>query len=297
MNILIVEDSNELAIELKEFLSNSGYVCNFANTCEDALDEVNSNDYYIMLLDLGLPDGSGLDVLKSVRKNQSKMAVIVVTARGELDVKINGIPIDNSTSEFKDLYTALNQMIIRIKELFLKEKQFIGNVSHELLTPIAVIKNRFENIIQNQSLNDTAVDKISDSLNTLDSMKKVISNLLLISRIDNKQYQINEMLNFNTIIAKLTGNLEDRIQEKNLVITKNIRHQVYFTGNQTLIKILFSNLFTNAIKYNNRYGNILINDEFIAGKYALTITDTGLGMNNEQASQIFNRFTRIHFYQ
>lgn len=93
MNILIVEDSKELAIELKEFLSNSGYVCKIANTCEDALDEANSNDYDIMLLDLGLPDGSGFDVLKSVRKNQSKMAVIVVTARGELDDKINGLQL------------------------------------------------------------------------------------------------------------------------------------------------------------------------------------------------------------
>jgi two-component system, OmpR family, response regulator len=93
MNILIVEDSKELAIELKEFLSNSGYVCKIANTCEDALDEANSNDYDIMLLDLGLPDGSGFDVLKSVRKNQSKIAVIVVTARGELDDKINGLQL------------------------------------------------------------------------------------------------------------------------------------------------------------------------------------------------------------
>jgi DNA-binding response OmpR family regulator len=93
MNILIVEDSKELAIELKEFLSNSGYLCKIANSCEEALDEANSNDYDIMLLDLGLPDGSGFDVLKTVRKRQSKMAVIVVTARGELDDKINGLQL------------------------------------------------------------------------------------------------------------------------------------------------------------------------------------------------------------
>ncbi len=93
MNILIVEDNKELAIELKEFLANSGYVCKISNTCESALDEVNSNDYDIMLIDLGLPDGSGYNVLKSVRKNQYKMAVIVVSARGELDDKINGLQL------------------------------------------------------------------------------------------------------------------------------------------------------------------------------------------------------------
>jgi two-component system OmpR family response regulator len=93
MNILIVDDNKELTFELKEFLSTSGYICKIANTCKDALDEANSNDYDVMLLDLGLPDGSGFDVLKSVRKNQSKMAVIVVTARGELDDKINGLQL------------------------------------------------------------------------------------------------------------------------------------------------------------------------------------------------------------
>lgn len=93
MNLLIVEDNKELAIELKEFLVHTGYICKIAPTCKNALEEINSNDYDIMLLDLGLPDGSGFDVLKSVRKNQSKMAVIVVTARGELDDKIKGLQL------------------------------------------------------------------------------------------------------------------------------------------------------------------------------------------------------------
>ncbi|TDD93546.1 sensor histidine kinase [Flavobacterium cellulosilyticum] len=211
--------------------------------------------------------------------------------------KFNHTIIESKTSEFQELDSALNQMMHRITDLFLKEKQFIGNVSHELLTPIAILKNRFENLIQNQSLDNTAVDKISDSLNTLDSMKKVISNLLLISRIDNKQYQINEEINFDAIISELLENLDDRIQDKNLKITKNIKHQVSFLGNQTLIKILFSNLFTNAIKYNTQNGIIIINDSHIAEKYELTISDTGLGMNKEEAAQIFERFTRIQFDQ
>ena len=93
MNILIVEDNAELAIELKDFLSMSGYVCKIAKNCATALEEINSNDYDIMLLDLGLPDGSGFEILKKVRKIQSKMAVIILTARGELDDRINGLQL------------------------------------------------------------------------------------------------------------------------------------------------------------------------------------------------------------
>jgi len=91
MNILIVEDNRELAAEVFDFLCNAGYICKIAHTCADALEEFNSNDYDAMLLDLGLPDGDGFEVLQTVRKTKSKMAVIVLTARGELDDRINGL--------------------------------------------------------------------------------------------------------------------------------------------------------------------------------------------------------------
>lgn len=91
MNILIVEDNRELAVEVHDFLCNAGYICKIAHTCADALEEFNSNDYDAMLLDLGLPDGDGFEVLQTVRKTKSKMAVIVLTARGELDDRINGL--------------------------------------------------------------------------------------------------------------------------------------------------------------------------------------------------------------
>ena len=93
MNILIVEDNKELAVEVYDFLCNVGYICKIANTCSDALEELNSNDYDAMLLDLGLSDGDGFEVLKALRKTKSKTAVIVITARGELDDRINGLDL------------------------------------------------------------------------------------------------------------------------------------------------------------------------------------------------------------
>lgn len=211
--------------------------------------------------------------------------------------KFNHITIRSKTSEFNDLDNAINDMMNRIKQTFSQEKQFIGNVSHELLTPISILKNRFENLIQNQSLNDTAVDKISDSLNTLDAMKKVINNLLLISRIDNKQFQTNEEFNINSIITELIENLEDEIQERDLDVVKSNKEDFSFKGNKTLIQVMIANLITNAIKYNTPSGNITITDTWDSKYYTLIISDTGIGMNKEQLSQIFDRFTRINFDQ
>jgi len=93
MRILIVEDNPELAIEVKEYLSGSGYICKISKNCQEAFEEINSNDYDIILLDLSLPDGNGFDILKTIRKTDSKIAVIVITARGELDDRINGLQL------------------------------------------------------------------------------------------------------------------------------------------------------------------------------------------------------------
>jgi len=93
MNVLIVEDYQELANEIVDFLCKNGYLCKWVSSQKQALEEISVNEYDVMLLDLGLPDGDGFDILKDIRKKQSKTAVIVITARGELNDKIDGLQL------------------------------------------------------------------------------------------------------------------------------------------------------------------------------------------------------------
>lgn len=202
-------------------------------------------------------------------------------------------PIKTNSADFQELDTVLNQMMDRISELFKKEKQFIANVSHELLTPIALLKNKFENLLQNESLDDEAVDKIVGSLSTLDLLKKVIANLLLISKIENNQYEANETIDFDVIITDLVVDLQDRIEDKELTFHKKIEHHFSFTGNKTLMHILFYNLMVNAIKYNKPLGTIEINDGFLNGNYFLSVSDSGIGMDEKQQQKVFKRFARV----
>jgi signal transduction histidine kinase len=202
-------------------------------------------------------------------------------------------PIQSHSKDFQELDTVLNQMMDRISELFKKEKQFIANVSHELLTPIALLKNKFENLLQNESLNDNAVDKIVSSLSTLDLLKKVIANLLLISKIENNQYEANELIDFDAVITDLVADLQDRIEDKELTFHKKLEHHFSFRGNKTLMHILFYNLIVNAVKYNKPFGTIEINDGFLNGYYFLSISDSGIGMNEKQLGNVFKRFARV----
>lgn len=202
-------------------------------------------------------------------------------------------PINAKSRDFRELDLVLNQMMDRIGELFKKEKQFISNVSHELLTPIALLKNKFENLLQNDSLDDNAIDKIAGALRTLDMLKKIINNLLLISRIENNQYEANEKINFKEILNNLQEDLQDRIEDKEIQFSNQIKHDFVFTGNKTLIHILIYNLVTNSIKYNKLQGRIVVEDGFINSQYFISIKDSGIGMNAAQIEKVFNRFARI----
>jgi signal transduction histidine kinase len=206
-------------------------------------------------------------------------------------------PIVSHSKDFKELDAVLNEMMNRISALFKKEKQFIANVSHELLTPIALLKNKFENLIQNHSLDDQAVDKIASALRTLDVLKKVINNLLLISRIENNQYEIKESIVFNEIISHLEMDLEDRMSDKKVTFSNQLKHIYEFNGNHTLIHILCYNLIVNAIKYNRENGSIVVSDGFLDDSYYISISDTGIGMNENQLESIFQRFKRINLEQ
>jgi DNA-binding response OmpR family regulator len=168
MNILIVEDNKELAQEVKEYLVQSRYICKIANTCEDAEEEISSNDFDIVLLDLGLPDGSGFDVLKFIRKQKVKTAVVIITARGELDDKINGLELgadDYLTKPFAltELGARLYAIIRRINGFTSNEVEIHGytiqlqdyKVSYGK-NPIALTKKEF-NIFQYLVLNKNRV--------------------------------------------------------------------------------------------------------------------------------------------
>ncbi|HLA55463.1 MAG TPA: response regulator transcription factor [Flavobacterium sp.] len=125
MNILIVEDHQELADELIDYLSKNGYVCRHCRNCEVALEELGVNTFDAMLLDLGLPDGSGFDILKSIRKGQSAMAIIIITARGELGDRIDGLQLgadDYLTKPF-----ALTELGARLQAVIRRMHGFVQN--------------------------------------------------------------------------------------------------------------------------------------------------------------------------
>lgn len=93
MNLLIVEDEINLSAEIRSFLEKEGFVCDDAHTGRIASDKIFSNEYDVILLDLGLPDYEGMDLLKEAIKNKSTASVIIVSARTAIEDRIKGLDL------------------------------------------------------------------------------------------------------------------------------------------------------------------------------------------------------------
>ena len=145
MNLLIVEDEIPLSREIRLFLEKEGFVCDEAHTGRIASDKIFSNEYDLILLDLGLPDYEGLDLLNESIKNKSTASVIILSARTAIEDKIKGLDLGAddylskpfSMVELKSRILAVTRRkhglkgnIIRIRELVVdldKRKAFYKN--------------------------------------------------------------------------------------------------------------------------------------------------------------------------
>jgi len=93
MRILLVEDEKSLALEIKGFMEAEGDICDISFSLRDASENLAINPYDFVLLDLGLPDGDGLDLLNEISDNQERTSIIILTARSEVDDRVKGLQL------------------------------------------------------------------------------------------------------------------------------------------------------------------------------------------------------------
>jgi signal transduction histidine kinase len=201
--------------------------------------------------------------------------------------------IKTTTQDFEMLDDSISSLMKKISNLFILEKQFIANVSHELLTPISIISSRLENILLHEELSEGSENKMHASLKTLNRLKSIINSLLLISKVENNQFNKADVVMLAGVVKEIHEELEDRMIEKQLKFTNHLKYIYSIQGNRPLIHTLLFNIINNSIKYNHPKGTITIVDKLTDDIYSITIADTGAGMDQKQIESAFNRFEKL----
>lgn len=216
MKILIVEDEMELLIATSNYLLRENYICELAESFNKADEKLNLYEYDLILLDISLPDGNGLNLLKTIKKQQIKAGVIIISAKNSLDDKIAGLDLgadDYMTKPFQ-----LSELNSRIKAV-LRRRQFNGTAT---IT--------FQEISINT---DSKEVKINDKIITL--TKKEYEMLLYF--IVNK----NRVLTKEGIAEHLWGDNIDLADNFDFIYThlNNIRKKIKAAGGTDFIQTIY----------------------------------------------------------
>ncbi|MDR9365807.1 MAG: HAMP domain-containing sensor histidine kinase [Balneolaceae bacterium] len=171
---------------------------------------------------------------------------------------------------------------------------FIQNASHELLTPLSIIRQKAEKILVNsEKIDQEIASSASDIQQTAVRLSRLSNALLLISRIENKQFPLTDRIDVPELVKEVLAELDDFIRLKNISVNKNFETNEIITGNRELLHSTIFNVVQNAVKFSPESTEVLIS--FNKGKgeqLKLSVQDHGTGIPDELISSVFDRFKK-----
>jgi len=204
--------------------------------------------------------------------------------------------LDTDTTDFRHLDDSLSALMRQLQASFEKEREFMSNVSHELLTPTSILQSRFENMLQDPTLPEPHARQIVESQRTLYRLRNTVRTLLLIANIENDQYLRDASVRLRQTVADVAEELDDRRQQREIDLHIDLSPDyVVPQANATLLHTLLRNLLSNAIKYNHEGGQVrVLGRPRPGGGYSLRVEDDGPGIAPDDVPLLFDRFRRFH---
>lgn len=194
--------------------------------------------------------------------------------------------LDTHTVEFKKLNEFLEEMTSKAQEDYHTLKEFTENASHELQTPLAIIRGKLE-LMMDSSLNNQQASLISSAHNAVEKLSKIGQSLTLLTKLDNQEFEISTTVNFSQQLNDSLLAFEELIEMKSLNLETTISDNVPLKIHPLLNNILLNNLLSNAIRHNVEFGVIHIK----LTHQSLEISNTGEPLEL-LPSELFKRFKK-----
>ncbi|MFA5293352.1 MAG: ATP-binding protein [Phycisphaerae bacterium] len=302
---------NDYSINLPEIKSEVRFEVIEAVSAESGLEMIESQHPDILFLDHKLPGMSGLELLSKIAEKKIDVLTVMITAYASLEAAVeatkNGaydfLAKPFSPGELKHMIRKAAGRIIykrQAKNLSEEKKrvrfQFISVLAHELKSPLAAIQG-YLNIVNDRVLGNElgAYDNvINRSLIRLEGMKKLIFDLLDMTRIESEQKKRDFTdINLCELAKKSVETCILTAKERNIAVNLEVKNDLTMKGDVFEIEIILNNLISNAIKYNNDSGKVDINISTNRERIVIKVSDTGIGMKEEEINKLFKDFVRI----
>jgi signal transduction histidine kinase len=193
----------------------------------------------------------------------------------------------SSVNEFNELSVAIEKMSAKINNEFNILKEFTENASHEIQTPLAIIKNKLEILLQSPEMTKDHLDLISSASAATNRLSKLNEALIILSKIENRQFHEIEDISVNNKIEGILSSMDELIRIKSISIEKRFDEILHLKMHPYLAEILLENLVINAIKHNASPGTISITTQ----PYTLEIVNSG-SHSSGNVEKLFQRFVK-----
>ncbi|OQP60071.1 hypothetical protein A3860_34640 [Niastella vici] len=190
------------------------------------------------------------------------------------------------TTEFDELNKTLTSLIDKVNSAYHNQKQFVENASHEMQTPLAIIRSKLELLINQPGLTEKVAALLGDITEANDRLSQMNRTLLLLAKIENNQFPDTDVISISQTLQHILAGYKDHYDDFPS-LTINFKEEVIVQANYSLIEILLSNLVKNAIVHNIHGGQI---DLALSGS-VLIIANTGLPLN-ANPDELFERFRK-----
>ena len=173
------------------------------------------------------------------------------------------------------------------------QKQFIGNVAHELRTPLSIIKTNIEVALYDDSMAGELKQTLLSNVEELDRVSHIINNLLSLSALVHPEEMEFAAVDLSATVAQVVEQYTALAKSKELEVTVRTGTQMDVWGNATALQQIIGNILKNAITYTSRGGHVRITlDRTLYGHVELSVQDSGIGIPRKDLYRIFEPFYR-----
>lgn len=323
LRVLVVDDEMYIraaigrALESLQFVmpdigATAAFAFEEAGSAEEARDHIaGGSPPDIMLLDLKLPGMSGLELLEEIGPTLTDTLTIMITAYASIETAVRATKsgaYDFLAKPFTPdelehvLQKAARHIIVAQRARMLAEEQrqvrfqFLRVLAHELKAPLNAIEGFLNTIIDHTAGNDPAVyeEMLRRCRTRTQFMRKLIIDLLDLTRIESgqKKRELGEV-SIATIAKMSRDTLQPDADARGIAIEIECDPEMRIHGDAGEIEMVFNNLVSNAVKYNRDGGRVNVRCARDGDIVTIAVSDTGIGMTEEEAGQLFESFVRI----
>jgi signal transduction histidine kinase len=204
------------------------------------------------------------------------------------------LPADLGSEELSRLGNTLNAMISRLETSFGALRRFTADASHELKTPLTVLRADVERAMHPGARGTEAMQALEEALQETTRMSDLVDSLLTLARADEGRFDIHrEPVQLGPLVRDVYETAMILGEEAGLTVSMSVLEEGLVDGDARRLRQLFLNLITNAIKYTPTGGRVELSlSQRVGDEIAFTVRDTGIGMSAADLSHVFERFWR-----